>query len=279
MAVSHRTIRSTLGLGALALCWPLSGCGDFTADPLPSSGGSGGTASTAGSPSTSGSPASGGGGAGSGGSASGGGGAASSAGSGSGGRPVAPEPSCTDVVACGGEVAGTWFATGSCLPISGMADLTSYGIGCLMAPVTGKVEVAGNWTFADGKLNDATTTKGEVTMEMDKQCLNISGTVSTCQKLALPLSSIGAEMTCVDSTMTAGGCTCTGKIDQMGSAARISLNAAKTGKFMAASNKLSISGDTREYDYCVSGEFMTVTMKTKNDIGQVNGTVVFQKQP
>ena len=162
-----------------------------------------------------------------------------------------------------------------------MADLTNYGIGCTMAPATGKIEVTGNVTFGmDGKISDNTTTTGEVVMEMEPKCLNISGTVSTCDRLGVPLSSVGfSDLTCVDSTKTTGGCTCTGKIDQMGSMARVSLNASKTGKFTAASNKLTITGDAREYDYCVKDDILTATVKTKNDIGQVNGTIVLQKQP
>lgn len=282
MAVSHRTLGFSLGLGALALCLPLGGCGDYSADPLPNGGG--GSGATAGTTTTAGSPATGGGGSAAGGSSSGApttGGGGSGTGGGAGGRTQAPPAACEDVVACGGDAPGVWFATSSCLPVTGMADLTSYGIGCTMAPAAGKLEVTGNWTLGmDGKISDNTTTTGEVVMEMEPKCLNISGTVSTCDRLGVPLSSVGfSDLTCVDSTKTTGGCTCTGKIDQMGSMAKVSFSASKTGKFTAASNKLAITGDVREYDYCVSADIMTVTMKSKNDIGQVNGTVVFQKQP
>jgi len=191
-------------------------------------------------------------------------------------------PTCEDVAACGGEAAGVWFATGSCLPVSGMADLTAFGIGCVAAPSTGKLEVTGNWTLGtDGKISDNTVTTGQVVMEMAPMCLNISGTVSMCDRLSAPLSSVGfSELTCVDSTVTTGGCTCTGKVNQMGSMGLVSFSASQSGKYMAASNKVSVtSGDKRDYDYCVQGDFLTATLKTKNNIGQVNGTVVFQKQP
>jgi len=271
--MSHTALRFTFAIGALALSVPLGGCGDYSADPLPpatTGGGGGGAVSTGGS-------MAGGGAAGS----AAGGTTATGGGGGSGGRVEAPPASCTDVVACGGDVASVWFATSACLPVTGMADLTSFGIGCTMAPATGKLDVTGNWSFADGKISDNTTTTGDVVLEMEKQCLNISGTVSTCDRLGAPLSSVGfSELVCVDSTKTEGGCTCTGKVNQMGSTGLVSFNASQTGKYTTADNKLSIaSGDKPEYDYCIQGEFMTVTLKTKNNIGQVNGTVVFQRQP
>jgi hypothetical protein len=280
--VSHRLLRFTLGLCALSACLQL-GCGDYTADPAPATAGGAGAATTGGGGAASGSTAMGGSGGSSAGSmtagsASGGGGAAG----GGGGRQDPPPATCTDVTACGGDVVGVWFATSSCLPVTGMADLGDFGIGCGEAPATGKLDVTGNWTLGtDGKISDNTTTTGQIVMEMAAGCLNISGTVSTCDRLSSPLSSVGfSDLTCVDSTTTTGGCTCTGSINQMGSMGLVSFNAAKTGKFTTASNKLTVSsGDKPEYDYCVQGDVLTATIKSKNNIGQVNGTVVFQKQP
>lgn len=176
---------------------------------------------------------------------------------------------------------GVWFATGSCLPVTGMANLGEFGIGCTMAPAKGKLEVTGNWTLgADGKISDNTTTTGDMEIELSKECLDISGTVSTCDRVSAPLSSIGFELTCVNSTVTAGGCTCTGKVNQNGGMARVSYNAAATGTYKTEDNKVVVTGgDNPEYAYCIQGNFMTVSVTSVNNIGKVDGTVVFQKQP
>jgi hypothetical protein len=262
-----------LGIGVLAWGLPLAGCGDFSADPISS----GGTSSTAGAAGAGGSTAviagmSAGG--------AGGGGGMMAAG-GSSVRPDPPEPSCTDVAACGGEVVGVWFASGSCLPLSGMADISDFGLGCKEVAAKGTLEVTGNWTLgADAKISDNTTTTGSVEMELAAECLNISGTVTQCDRVPAQLESIGLkEPTCVNSTVTTGGCTCNGKIEQMGSMAHVTFDSLKMGTYATAANKLTTMGiDSVEYDYCVQGDIMHVTPKVPKDIGQLNGTVVFQKQ-
>jgi hypothetical protein len=231
---------------------------------------------------------------------------------GSGARPAAPEPTCTDVAACGGDVAGVWFASGSCLPLSGMADVSDFGIGCTEMAAEGMLEVTGNWTLnADMTMSDNTTTTGEVKLEAAPACLNISGTVTKCDRLPLQLASIGLkEVTCVDAMPAAGGnggtsgtgganggsnmggsagaggsapgngCTCTGTMDQMGSMAHSTFDPLKMGNYATASNKLTTMGvDSVEYDYCVEGDILIVTPKVEKFMGQLNGTVVFQKQP
>jgi hypothetical protein len=233
---------------------------------------------------------------------------------GSGVRPDAPEPTCTDVAACGGDVAGVWFASGSCLPLSGMADVSAFGIGCDEMPADGKLEVTGNWTLnADGTISDNTTTTGEVTLQAAPECLDISGTKTKCDRLPLQLASLGLkEVTCVDAPAGGGGggsggsggtggasggsnmggsagaggsapsngCTCTGTMDQMGSMAHSTFDPLKMGTYTTAANKLTTMGvDSVEYDYCVQGDILTVTPKIEPVMGQLNGTVVFQKQP
>ena len=69
-------------------------------------------------------------------------------------------------------------------------------------------------------------------------------------------------------------------MDQMGSMAHPTFDPLKMGTYTTASNKLTTKGsDSVEYDYCVEGEIMTVTPKIEKFMGQLNGTVVFQKQP
>lgn len=275
--MSYDMLRVALGMGAAAWCLPLAGCGDFSADSPNQGGGAGTPAMTAGSPGTSGS-----GGASAGGGGAGGAGPVGGGGTGAGGRTEPPEPMCTDVTACGGDVAGVWFATGSCLPLSGKADISDFGLGCKEVAAEGKLEVTGNWTLgADGMMSDNTTTTGQVKMELAAECLNISGTVTACDRVPAQLESLGLkEVTCVDSTVTTGGCTCEGKINQTGSMGHVAFDTFKMGMYTTASNKLTTKGiDSIEYDYCVMQDIMIVTPKVSKDVGQLNGTVVFQKQP
>jgi hypothetical protein len=278
--VSHDILRGALAIGALACGLPLAACGDFSADE-PAQGGTGGMVPAAGSPGA-GSPGA----SGSGGAPVGGGGAGSTAGAapmaGAGGRPAPPEPTCTDVAACGGDVTGVWFATGSCLPLTGMAEIGAFGLGCKQVAAEGKIEVTGNWTLnADGTMSDNTSMTGMVKMELEKECLNISGTVTQCDRVPAQLGSIGIkDPVCVDSTVTTGGCTCNGTIEQMGSLGHLTFDPYKMGKYTTASNKLTTMGiDNIEYDYCVQGEGMLVTPKVGKEIGVLNGTVAFVKQP
>lgn len=269
-------------VATLSGSFALSGCGDFSADPV----GQAGSASSAAGSSSAGASGSGTG------VIPGGGGASSTAGTsaggstgaatgGSGGRPEPPQAACTDVTACGGDVAGVWFASSSCLPLSGMADIGDFGLGCKEVAAKGKLTVSGNWTLnADGTMSDNTTTTGDVEFELQAECLNISGTVTQCDRVPAQLESIGLkDPMCVDSTTTTGGCTCKGTISQMGSMAHVTFDALKMGKYATASNKLTTMGiDSVEYDYCVQDAIMTVTPKPSKQLGQLNGTVVFQKQ-
>jgi hypothetical protein len=301
----HRKLAAALGMGALGLSASLVGCGDFSSDPegtggttsgmagsnaaagtgnpaagAPATGGSAGASSTAGAPA---------GGGGASGGTSGGTGGASSAGSGgspgAGGRPTPPEASCDNVTACGGDVAGVWFATSACLELGGDIDLTAAALGCKTGKVGGKLSVSGNLTLgADGMFSDNTTTTGPATLELEKECLNVSGTVTQCDRLKPSLSSLAVpSMKCVDSTVTAGGCTCTGMVNQMSSMAFMSFDAAsaQTGMYTSADNTLKLASSVKElpYSYCVEGPFMKLTPTTVTTLGALKGTVVFQKQP
>ncbi|RYZ05377.1 MAG: hypothetical protein EOO73_20355 [Myxococcales bacterium] len=269
---------------ALVVSWSIVGCGDYSAEPkgaggTPSSTGGTGVIPPGGS-AASGSPVAGGGG-------SGGGAAGGTAGTGgmvgTGGRETPPEAACESVTACGGNVPGVWFATSSCLPVTGLAQIGELGIGCSEVATSGKLEVTGNLTIgADGMFSDNTSTTGEVALELPAECLDVSGTVTTCDKISSPLGSAGFDsVECVDSTTTTGGCTCTGKIKQTGSMAWLLFDPAKTGTYEAMNNSLKLASSikTVEYAYCVEGNFMKVTPTTKTIIGDVKGTVVLQKQP
>jgi hypothetical protein len=260
-------------------------CGEYQADPQPSgagaaggaggSGGSGGTAATTG---------------GTGGSSSGGSGGSGTGGSGgSGGMQPVPEASCENVAACGGDPVGVWFAQKSCLPISGIADISEFGIGCDMGNITGKIEVTGNFTVgADASISDNTSTTGSVAIELEPECLDVSGTVTTCKNIGIPLASAGFDtMDCVDSQTTTGGCTCTGMFTQSGGMGYIlAFNAATSGTYTSANNTLTVTGTsaatnlpTLDYGYCVDGNFMIATPTSTTILGVTKGTIVLQKQP
>lgn len=249
-------------LGLIAtLSFPLSACGDFGADDETNGDGDGD--------------------AGTGGAGTGGGDTTGAGGS----TETPPEASCDNVVGCGGEVTGVWFAVDSCLNVSGTADLTAHGIGCNEAPASGTLEVTGNWTIGeDGTLTDTTQTTGTVELTLAPECKDVSGTVTQCDAIAGPMwASLGfvrEESTCVDSATVEGGCDCTGILDQSGSAGFITFDVASMGLYETEGNTLTFTGyDVVDYDYCVDGNFMHLTPMTPNDIGTVSGTVVFQRQP
>jgi hypothetical protein len=282
---ASRHSSGALRWAALALALPILACGEYRADPEPgggtgAAGGSGGSSAGTGG---SGGSSSGAGGSASGSSGSGGGGA------GSGGMEQPPEPSCENVTACAGDPTGVWFAQKSCLPVSGIADVSELGIGCDQAPISGEIEVTGNFTVvADGSISDNTTSSGEMTIELEPECLDVSGTVTECSKIGIPLASGGFDtVECVDSTTTTGGCTCTGTFSQSGGMGYIlAFNAATSGTHTSANNTLTVTGTstashlpTLDYAHCVNGNFMMVTPTTATKLGQTKGTVVLQKQP
>lgn len=278
-----------LGLSAVALALPMVACGGYKADPEPGGGtgaaaGSGGTGATSGGTGGSAGSAGSAGTGGSGGSSTGGGGSG-----GTGGIEQPPEASCENVTACGGDAVGVWFAQGSCLSVSGTADLSDFGIGCESGAISGEFEVTGNFSVAaDGAVSDNTSTSGELIIELEPPCLNVSGTVTQCSKIGIPLASAGFDtVDCVDSTTTTGGCTCTGTFAQQGGMGYVlAFNAAKTGTSTSANNTLTVTGtstsstlETLNYSYCVDGNFTMVTPTSPHALGTTKGTIVLQKQP
>ncbi len=284
--ITRITSSGALRLTALALALPLVACGNYEADPESDSGSGGTGTTTGGTGSETGGASSGG--AASGGAASGGA-ATGGTETGSGGNQQAPEASCESVTACGGDPVGVWFAQSSCLPISGIADLGGLGVGCEEGAISGEIEVTGNFTVnADGSISDNTSTSGEVNIELEPPCLNVSGTVTECSKIGIPLASAGFDMVeCVDSTTTTGGCTCTGTFTQSGGMGYIlAFNATTSGTYTSANNTLTVSGtsyaanlETLDYSYCVDGNFNIVTPSSPTLLGETKGTIVLQKQP
>ena len=198
---------------------------------------------------------------------------------GSGTSPVPVEASCSGVTACGGDLAGTWVAAGSCLPVSGQVNMAGFGLSCTAAPVTGTLEVSGAWTAnLDGTFKDTTTTSGESEIQLPPECLNISGTTTTCDRLDGALQALGyATVTCADAA--SGGCTCTGTVQQTGGMGFVVLGAPAAGSYTTANNVITTAGrNPRDYSYCVSGNRLTVTPQGVSNTGSLTGTIVFEKQ-
>ena len=170
------------------------------------------------------------------------------------------EASCsTNVTPCGGVVVGTWTVTSSCLEVSGEVDMTGFGLGCSSASVTGSLEVTGSWTAnADGTFSDNTTTSGNETLELPPECLNVSGTTTTCSRVTSSIASIlgYASVDCVDSAN--GGCTCAATVDQTGGIGLVSVEASADGNYTTADNLITTDHDL-QYSYCVAASTLTMT--------------------
>lgn len=284
--MSYRWLWTGVPLGALALSLSASACGSYeapnTTGGAPGAGGtatgSGGAAATGGATSSSGGAA-----VGTGGAAVGTGG--EDTGAGGGPPPEPPEASCENAPGCGGKIEGLWFAQKSCLSVSGVVDLEAAAIGCPEATITGgKVEVSGNWLInADGTISDNTNSISEVTFELEQECLDVSGTVTKCPNIGLPLTGMGFDdVQCADSTVTAGGCTCTGTANQQGGMGYVlGFNAETSGQYTVAGNTLTADGTGPEdlgYSFCVEEPFMVVTPTAVMETGTLTGTIVLQRQ-
>jgi len=279
--MQYRQRITALGAGTLLWALPLTSCGDY--DPAPrAAAGSGGPTLSTGMLNTAGQTAMGGaagstlGGAAGNAAATGMGGASG----GSGALVVTPvEADCEAVEPCGGDVIGTWVVAGACLPVSGMANMAGFGLGCTEAPVTGALEVTGTWSAnSDGTFTDETTTAGDSQLELSPSCLNVSGTTTTCDRLDGALQALGyASVTCADAA--SGGCTCTGTVQQTGGMGFVVLGAPAGGSYTTANNVITTAGrNPRDYSYCVSGNRLTVTPQGVSNTGSLTGTIVFEKQ-
>ena len=271
-AVKHASRCVTFGAFAVVLGLPLTGCGDYDPVTRAAAGGSGGQTVTARPLETAGQTAMGGAGAATGGTG-GTGGAAS--------VEVAPvDADCAAVEPCGGDVVGTWVVAGSCLPVSGNADISGFGLGCTSAPVRGTLEVTGTWSArADGTFTDDTTTTGDSQIELPAECLNVSGTITTCDRLGGALQALGyASVTCADAA-SGGGCTCAATADQAGGLAMLTVGAASSGTYTSANDTVTTSAGSNNntYAYCVSGSTLVMTPQTTGTTGALTGTIVLVK--
>jgi hypothetical protein len=272
-AVNHAERSGSLAVLALVLA-SVAGCGDY--DPaVPAASGGSGEMTTTGQLDPAGPTAMGG-------SSVATAGAGGSVGGSGGGTPDVPavEADCDAVEPCGGDVIGTWVAAGSCLPVSGSVDISGFGLGCTAAPVTGRLAVTGTWTAnADGTFTDETTTSGDSQLELPPECLNVSGTITTCDRLGGALQALGyAEVTCADAA-SGGGCTCAARVEQAGGLALLTVGAASNGRYTSANDVLTTTAgsDSRAYAYCVSGDTLVLTPQATGTTGLLTGTIVLVK--
>jgi hypothetical protein len=277
-----------LGVTALTLSVLLVACGDYDPEPRPPASGSAGQQAMGAL--TPGQNALGGASAGNAAVALGGSSAVGSGTGGTGGasgtggaaavevEPV--EASCQAVIPCGGNVVGTWVVAGSCLPVSGMADVAGFGLGCTAAAVTGMLEVSGTWTAnPDGTFRDQTVTSGASQLQVPPECLNVSGTVTTCDRLGGAFQALGyASVSCANAT-SGGGCTCTASADQTGGLAMLSVGPPTSGTYATANDVLTTSaGREAQYAYCVSGDTLVLTPQTLGQTGALTGTIAFARR-
>jgi hypothetical protein len=157
--------------------------------------------------------------------------------------------------------------------------MSGFGLGCSAGPVTGSLEVSGTWTAnADGTFSDQTTTSGESEIRLPPSCLNVSGTVTTCNRVGGPLQALGfSSVTC--EAAADGGCTCAATAMQTGGLAILSLDASTSGMYSSANNVVTATARTAvEYSYCVSGNTLTISPQSTSKTGTVTGTIALQKQ-
>ncbi len=196
------------------------------------------------------------------------------------------DASCDNVQPCGGDIVGTWTVAGTCVSLSGELSLTSLGVGCVGATVTGStLTVTGTWTAnSDNTFLDNLTWTGELQYDLSAECLTVSGTTTSCDRLAsstLPGLGFyeGLEVQQTDGVscteMVPGadppsGCNCTSVIEQVGSG--------ESDTYSIADNVITTSNGA-EYAYCVEGDTLTLTpTKFARDTSTTTtGTVVLRR--
>jgi hypothetical protein len=176
---------------------------------------------------------------------------------------------------CGGEVLGEWVVRSSCLTVDGTLNLVPIGLGCNEAPISGELEVSGSMSFVDSTVvEDKTRTTGTLEFQLASTCLDISGTVVTCDNVSTPFRSFGFEK--VDCKKApAGGCDCSATVNQEGGMGHVSFDIASKSHYSTSGDTLKISDlSERSYSYCASDSALIFTPTTPNSVGETHGTVV-----
>jgi hypothetical protein len=195
------------------------------------------------------------------------------------GRAGAP-PECADIMPCGGDFAGSWAVASSCLTVSGALDVRSLGIGCAEARITGVLAVKGTWTAdpTTSTYTDNTTTTGTELIELAPACLNISGTVTTCDRIAGILPAFGySSATC--SSTDGGGCSCVAYVEQLGSMGVVAISSSTFGNYTTSRHFLTVSGgfEDVDYTYCASASRLSMVPMVTGVTGSVTGAIVLER--
>ena len=171
-------------------------------------------------------------------------------------------------------MAGTWTVTSSCLSVAGQMDISVLGIGCTLATVTGSLKVTGTWIGnADGTYLDNTTTSGNEQLTLPAPCLQISGTTTTCERVAPVVQSLGYAVTmCVSDA--SGGCTCSATVNQTGSMGVVNPDASRSGEYTTSGTAVALNSEVK-YSFCVSGNQLKMTPQGTSPT--TTGTVVLEK--
>ena len=178
------------------------------------------------------------------------------------------------MLACGGDISGTWTVTSSCLKVTGEIDLSSLGLGCTSAPVTGTLHVSGTLAaYPSGTYQDSTTASGDETVTLPAACLELSGIPATCEQMASALLELGYDA--VNCTPDAsGGCACPAAVHQIGGMGLVSAGASTSGSFTPSGHVATFDGGA-QYSYCVRGFEMTWPPKSTSPT--TAGTIVLER--
>jgi hypothetical protein len=166
----------------------------------------------------------------------------------------------------------------SCLVVKGALDVTPLGLGCAAAGVRGSRSVAGNFIAnADGTYVDQTVTSGEEIIDLPEACLSISGTLVTCDRVGPVFESFGYDsVTCVSD---GGGCQCGAVFEQTSGLGVLSIFPSSNGTYETSGSVMTLvsqEATTTRYQYCVSGDQLTVLPTSDTD--SLRGTIVLARQ-
>jgi hypothetical protein len=165
------------------------------------------------------------------------------------------------------------------LDVTGVIDLIPLGIGCDSAPITGSRAVAGTFIAnADGSYVDLTTTSGEDQIRLAPQCLNVSGVVVTCERIAAVFTAYGYDsVNCAPGND--GECSCDAVFARDAGLGRLTFDPLPNGSFTTSGNVLTLSDEWNNrasYQYCASaGELELRPLETLT--GTLRGSVVLAK--
>lgn len=187
--------------------------------------------------------------------------------------------SCASVPACGGDVIGTWNVASSCLEMTGLLDVSPLALGCTSAPVSGVRNVAGTFTAkADGTYVDRTTTVGRDQIELEQECLTVTGTLVLCERIAPVLTNYGYDsVKCAGAAD--GGCRCEAAFERSVGLRGLSLAPVESGAFTTSGDVLTLDDPFNEptrYQYCASAaQLALVPLPAPADTAR--GAVIFTK--